>query len=156
MSCSKSLIHINSSTSKHLPSFFKSLRSSISTTTYIPLAIMRSSIMSLRTAQVLCLAAGLVSGKSTSRTRSTPLLSTATRILTQSQSAQTEGFCVMTSPAKDEVVPAGSDYDIVWESGSSNTGSVYITLLEGSSPSLLQLGPNITSMKNKTKKTSWF
>lgn len=60
------------------------------------------------------------------------------------QTAQTEGFCVMTKPAKDEVVPSGSDYNIVWESGSSSSGSVFITLLEGSSPSTLQLGANIT------------
>lgn len=50
----------------------------------------------------------------------------------------------MTKPAKDEVVPSGSDYNIVWESGSSSSGSVFITLLEGSSPSTLQLGANIT------------
>lgn len=54
----------------------------------------------------------------------------------------------MTKPTKDEVVPAGSDYDIVWESGSSNAGKVYISLLEGSSPSTLQVGPNITSMQH--------
>ncbi|KAK0731294.1 Ser-Thr-rich glycosyl-phosphatidyl-inositol-anchored membrane family-domain-containing protein [Lasiosphaeris hirsuta] len=50
---------------------------------------------------------------------------------------QTEGFDAISKPTKDEKVPAGSTYNIVWAPTSKFTGPITITLLGGASPGLL-------------------
>lgn len=56
--------------------------------------------------------------------------------------AQVEGFAVMSSPAKDEKISAGSTYSIQWDAG-KYSGPVVISLLGGESPETLQLGAQI-------------
>lgn len=58
--------------------------------------------------------------------------------------AQVAGFAVMSSPAKDEDVPAGSVYNIVWAANNHN-GLVDVTLMAGATPETLQLGNKIAS-----------
>lgn len=60
--------------------------------------------------------------------------------------AQTAGFDAITAPAKDEVVPACSSYKLTWDYVSTYAGTVSIQLLEGATPTTLQLGPVIASM----------
>lgn len=57
--------------------------------------------------------------------------------------AQTAGFDAITTPAKSEVVPAGSSYVINWDYVSTYAGTISIQLLEGADPTTLQLGPVI-------------
>lgn len=59
--------------------------------------------------------------------------------------AQTAGFDAITTPAKNEAVPAGSSYVIKWEYTSTYAGTVSIQLLQGATPTTLQLGPVIAS-----------
>lgn len=59
--------------------------------------------------------------------------------------AQTAGFDAITTPAKDEIVPAGSSYVINWDYTSTYAGTVTIQLLQGATPSTLQLGAIIAS-----------
>lgn len=54
--------------------------------------------------------------------------------------AQTAGFDAITTPAKNEIVPAGSNYVIHWDYTSTYAGTVTIQLLQGATPSTLQLG----------------
>ena len=56
--------------------------------------------------------------------------------------AQTAGFAVMSTPAKDEDVPAGSVYNIKWAAG-TYTGLVDVILMAGKTPETLQLGDKI-------------
>lgn len=59
--------------------------------------------------------------------------------------AQTAGFDAITTPAKAEVVPAGSSYVINWDYVSTYAGTVTIQLLEGATSTTLQLGPILAS-----------
>lgn len=54
--------------------------------------------------------------------------------------AQTPGFDVTSTPTQDQTIKAGSSLEIVWEPATEK-GTVTITLLQGASPSTLQLGP---------------
>ena len=58
--------------------------------------------------------------------------------------AQVAGFAVMSSPAKDEDVSAGSIFNIVWAANNHN-GLVDVTLMAGATPETLQLGDKIAS-----------
>jgi hypothetical protein len=71
-------------------------------------------------------------------------LSAAILALVSSVAAQTSGFDAITSPTQDQNIPAGSSFDIVWQSGTV-TGDITITLLQGATPSTLELGPVIAS-----------
>lgn len=59
--------------------------------------------------------------------------------------AQTAGFDAVLTPAKDEVVTAGSTYTITWDYSSTYAGTVSIQLLEGTTSTTLQLGDVIAS-----------
>ncbi len=52
--------------------------------------------------------------------------------------AQTAGFAPITKPGPSETIPAGSAYEIGWQSTAAYTGTVTISLLGGSSPGTLQ------------------
>lgn len=54
--------------------------------------------------------------------------------------AQTAGFDAVLTPTKDEVVTAGSTYTITWDYSSTYAGTVSIQILEGATPTTLQLG----------------
>ncbi|KAL3423718.1 hypothetical protein PVAG01_05465 [Phlyctema vagabunda] len=58
--------------------------------------------------------------------------------------AQTAGFDAITSPAEGTVAAAGSPLEIVWQPGDV-TGPITITLLQGATPSTLQLGDVIAA-----------
>ena len=58
--------------------------------------------------------------------------------------AQVAGFAVMSSPAKDEDVPAGSNFNIKWTAG-EYSGPVDLTIMNGQTPETLQLGSKIAS-----------
>lgn len=59
--------------------------------------------------------------------------------------AQTPGFDAITTPAKDEAVSACADYTINWEYTDAYPGTVSIQLLQGATPTTLQLGPVLAS-----------
>ena len=59
--------------------------------------------------------------------------------------AQTSGFDIITSPLEDEVVYAGSNFEIQWEASSAYTGSITLWLLSGSSATNLQDAIEIAS-----------
>jgi hypothetical protein len=67
-------------------------------------------------------------------------ISAAILALTSSVFAQTEGFDVITSPIKDQQVPAGEPFEIVWQPGTYTKGTATITLLQGATPETLQDG----------------
>lgn len=52
--------------------------------------------------------------------------------------AQTTGFDAFTTPAKDENVPAGETYTIVWQPNGV-TGTVTLSLLGGATPGTLNV-----------------
>lgn len=54
--------------------------------------------------------------------------------------AQTPGFDAISAPTQDESINAGSSFEIIWEPAAQD-GTITITLLQGASPSTLQLGP---------------
>lgn len=56
--------------------------------------------------------------------------------------AQTPGFDATTSPTQDQTIQAGSSFEIVWDPAAQK-GDATITLLQGASPSTLELGPVI-------------
>jgi hypothetical protein len=59
----------------------------------------------------------------------------ASAVLAQST---TDGFDVISKPTKDEKVPAGTTYSIVWDPIASYDGTVSISLLGGATPATLQ------------------
>lgn len=59
--------------------------------------------------------------------------------------AQTSGFDAVTTPAKDEVVPACSNYVIKWDYTSTYDKTVTLQLLQGATSTTLQLGAVIAS-----------
>ena len=59
-----------------------------------------------------------------------------------SVTAQVPGFAVMSSPAQDEDVPAGSNFNVKWTAG-EYSGPVDLTIMSGQSPETLQLGNKI-------------
>jgi hypothetical protein len=71
-------------------------------------------------------------------------ISAAILALTAGVFAQTTNFDPITAPTQDQNVPAGTSLNIVWQPSTTYTGTITITLLEGSSPSTLALGPVIS------------
>lgn len=65
---------------------------------------------------------------------------------TSSVFAQTAGFAVMTVPSQDQNVEAGSTLDITWAPSTTNTGAITIQLLQGASPSTLEIGETIAGL----------
>jgi len=58
--------------------------------------------------------------------------------------AQTEGFNVITKPTRDEKVPAGSTYEIVWSPGPNKyAGPVTIDLVGGATQQTLSKIENL-------------
>lgn len=53
--------------------------------------------------------------------------------------AQTDGFDALTTPIKDENLPAGKAYDVNWQPGTYTTGTVSLSLLGGATPATLQV-----------------
>ncbi|KAH9219018.1 Ser-Thr-rich glycosyl-phosphatidyl-inositol-anchored membrane family-domain-containing protein [Leptodontidium sp. 2 PMI_412] len=75
---------------------------------------------------------------------------------TSSVFAQTAGFAVMTVPSQDQNVEAGSTLDITWAPSTTNTGAITIQLLQGASPSTLEIGETIAaSIDQTTGKFAW-
>lgn len=61
--------------------------------------------------------------------------------------AQTKGFNPFLTPAAGQVIKAGKDFDILWQpSGVPNDATVSIKLLQGDTPTTMQLGPNVACM----------
>lgn len=67
--------------------------------------------------------------------------------------AQTEGFDSMTVPTDNQVLNAGETLDITWEYTSEYAGKVTIALLQGASPSTLQVGDTIAGMSSLSQMT---
>lgn len=59
--------------------------------------------------------------------------------------AQTTGFDAITKPIKDEAVPAGSTYEIVWSPDATHPGTIKIGLLGGASQGTLDVIDTIAS-----------
>jgi hypothetical protein len=81
-------------------------------------------------------------------------ISAAVLALTGTVYAQTAGFDVLgVSPYQDEVVTAGSSLDIKWtytpDARWPASDTVTLTLLQGATPSTLQIGPVIESRLSK-------
>jgi hypothetical protein len=62
----------------------------------------------------------------------------------------TVGFDAISAPALGEVVPAGTDYTIVWSASTVYTGDITISLLGGASQGTLNVVDTIAS-KCKTQ-----
>jgi hypothetical protein len=70
--------------------------------------------------------------------------------------AQTSGFDPIILPAKDESVAAGSTYTVKWDYSADYAGTVSIQLLQGATPSTLQLGPVVASgVQNSAGSFAW-
>jgi len=84
-------------------------------------------------------------------------ISAAILALVSSVLAQTtDGFDVISAPSKDQEVPAGTTFDIVWAPSTKFTGTVTIGLLGGSSPSTLQTLSTIKSgVASSAGKFTW-
>lgn len=87
----------------------------------------------------------------------TTTISAATLLaLVSAVSAQTAGFDAITKPTKDEAVAACSTYTVTWDYTTAYPGTVSIQLLEGASPTTLQLGAVIASgVDNSAGQYSW-
>lgn len=71
----------------------------------------------------------------------------ATLALAASVCAQTAGFDPITAPTQDQTMAAGSTLDIVWEpTANYSSDTVTITLLQGATPSTLELGNVVKGM----------
>jgi hypothetical protein len=85
----------------------------------------------------------------------TSFVSTAFLALISSVFAQTPGFDVLTKPTQDQVVKVGQTLDITWEP-STVKGTATIILLQGDTPSTLQLGQTVAaSINNQDGKFAW-
>jgi len=83
------------------------------------------------------------------------IISAAILALASSVFAQTAGFDAITSPSQGQNVVAGSSLDIIWQPG-SQTGTITITLLQGSSPAFLSPGQTVaSSIDNTLGKYTW-
>lgn len=60
--------------------------------------------------------------------------------------AQTDGFDSITVPAKDQALKAGETLDITWEYNAAYEGTVTLELLQGATPSTLEIGETIACM----------
>jgi hypothetical protein len=71
--------------------------------------------------------------------------------------AQTEGFNVITKPTRDEKVPAGSTYEIVWSAGPAKyAGPVTIDLVGGATQQTLSKIENLATKYDGTSgKFAW-
>ncbi|KAH7417086.1 Ser-Thr-rich glycosyl-phosphatidyl-inositol-anchored membrane family-domain-containing protein [Cadophora sp. MPI-SDFR-AT-0126] len=75
---------------------------------------------------------------------------------TSSVFAQTAGFAAITVPTQDQNVEAGSVLDITWQPSTEHTGPITIQLLQGASPSTLEIGETIAeSIDQTTGKFAW-
>jgi len=60
--------------------------------------------------------------------------------------AQTAGFNPFLTPAAGQKILGGKDFDIVWQpSGAPDDATISIKLLQGDTPTTMQLGPNVAS-----------
>ena len=60
--------------------------------------------------------------------------------------AQTEGFNVITKPTRDEKVPAGSTYEVVWQPGPDKyAGPITIALVGGATQQSLSTIETLSS-----------
>ncbi len=57
----------------------------------------------------------------------------------------TPGFNAILKPIKDEKVPAGSTYEIVWSPSADHPGAITIGLLGGATPATLNVVDTIAS-----------
>lgn len=58
--------------------------------------------------------------------------------------AQTAGFNPFIAPTAGQKIKAGQNFDILWEpSGAPIDATVSIKLLQGDTPTTMQLGPNV-------------
>lgn len=62
---------------------------------------------------------------------------------TSSVFAQTAGFAAISVPTQDQNVEAGSVLDITWQPSTEHTGPITIELLQGASPSTLEIGATV-------------
>ncbi|KAG0650663.1 hypothetical protein D0Z07_2535 [Hyphodiscus hymeniophilus] len=76
-------------------------------------------------------------------------ISAAFVALISSVSAQTAGFDAISAPTQDQNIPAGSSFDIIWEPNGV-TGTITIKLLQGATPSTLQVGPVVAASIDNT------
>ena len=72
-------------------------------------------------------------------------VSAALLALSTSVYAQTAGFDAIVIPVRDQAVPAGKAFEIVWQPGVWTNGTASITLLQGATDATLQLGETIAS-----------
>ncbi|RFU29666.1 hypothetical protein B7463_g6659, partial [Scytalidium lignicola] len=85
----------------------------------------------------------------------TSFVSAAFLALVSSVFAQTPGFDAISAPAQDQTLAVGSTFDIKWAPNSVK-GPVTIILLQGSTPSTLQLGQTVaSSIDNLSGKFAW-
>ncbi|KAK0118941.1 hypothetical protein ONS95_007810 [Cadophora gregata] len=75
---------------------------------------------------------------------------------TSSVFAQTAGFAALTVPTQDQNVEAGSVLDITWQPSTEHPGPITIQLLQGASPSTLEIGATVAqSIDQATGKFAW-
>ncbi len=68
------------------------------------------------------------------------VLTVASLVAAQRKNPPTDGFAPISKPTKDEKVPAGKTYEIVWEpTADKYPGTVTITLLGGPNQAGLQI-----------------
>lgn len=60
--------------------------------------------------------------------------------------AQTDGFDAITKPTYNEVLTAGSAFEVTWDYDSQYDGTISISLLEGATATTLELGDTVASM----------
>ncbi|KAI1330276.1 Ser-Thr-rich glycosyl-phosphatidyl-inositol-anchored membrane family-domain-containing protein [Xylariaceae sp. FL0255] len=68
--------------------------------------------------------------------------------------AQTPGYAVMSTPADNEVVPAGETYTVKWAPG-MYSGAATLSLLGGTSPSTLQILNTIATIHVQDGSYAW-
>ncbi|CCU79020.1 Drmip-Hesp domain-containing protein [Blumeria hordei DH14] len=71
--------------------------------------------------------------------------------------AQVPGFNAITSPTKDQQIVAGENFDVTWQHGGApDDATVSIKLLQGKTPSTLDIGQMVASnIPSKSQKFTW-
>ncbi|KAI9053674.1 hypothetical protein LZ554_002628 [Drepanopeziza brunnea f. sp. 'monogermtubi'] len=83
-------------------------------------------------------------------------ISAAILAMASSVIAQTADFAAMYTPTQNQQVAAGSVLDITWQTSTVYTGPVTIQLLQGATPSTLELGLVVAaSIDQASGKFSW-
>jgi hypothetical protein len=77
-------------------------------------------------------------------------ISAAILAFTSSVFAQTANFDPISVPTQDQQVAAGSSLDITWEPSTVHTGPITIQLLQGATPSTLEIGETIKAAVDQT------